>query len=101
MIDKVTNPALAANAYSSAQKATNADDNAGGFNFSDLIKSGLNNAISTVKAGETASASAIAGKADLNDVVQAISKSELTLQTIVAIRDRLIGAYQEILRMPI
>lgn len=101
MIDKITNPALAANAYLSTQKATSNDTAAGGLNFGDLIKSGLNSAIGTVKAGESAGAAAIAGKADLNDVVQAITKSELTLQTIVAIRDRLIGAYQEILRMPI
>ncbi len=101
MIDKITNPALVANAYTSAQRATGSDENAGGFSFGDLIKSGLNSTIGTIKAGESASAAAVTGKADLNDVVQAVTKSELTLQTIVAIRDRLIGAYQEILRMPI
>ncbi len=35
------------------------------------------------------------------DVVQAVSNAELTLQTVVAVRDRVVNAYQEIMRMPI
>ncbi len=101
MVDKITNPALVANAYGTTQRTTLKDIPGGGIDFGELIKSGLNNAINTIKAADPAGAAAVAGKADLNDVVQAITKSELTLQTIVAIRDRLIGAYQEILRMPI
>jgi len=47
------------------------------------------------------SAQAVTGEADLTDVVAAITSAELTLQTVVAVRDRLISAYQEIMRMPI
>ena len=44
---------------------------------------------------------ALAGKADLADVVTAVSNAELTLQTVVAVRDRVVAAYLDILKMPI
>jgi flagellar hook-basal body complex protein FliE len=44
---------------------------------------------------------AIAGKADLTEVVTAVTNAEITLKTVLAIRDRVIQAYQEIARMPI
>ena len=44
---------------------------------------------------------AIAGTGSLTDVVSAVSKAELALQTTVAIRDRVVQAYQDIMRMPI
>ena len=43
----------------------------------------------------------ISGESDLTDVVAAVNDAELTLQTITALRDRLVQAYQEIIRMPI
>ncbi len=103
MVDKIANPALVANAYSNTQKSGTAglDLPAGTPSFGDMLRAGVQNTIDTIKIGEATSAAAISGKADLNDVVQAITKAELTLQTVVAIRDRLITAYQDILRMPI
>jgi flagellar hook-basal body complex protein FliE len=44
---------------------------------------------------------AAAGKGDLVDVVTAITESEAALETLVAVRDRMIAAYEEIMRMPI
>jgi flagellar hook-basal body complex protein FliE len=72
-----------------------------GPSFGDLVKTGLGNVAATLQTSEATSAAAVAGTADLNDVVQAVTKAEIMVQTIVAIRDRLIGAYQDILRMPI
>ncbi len=104
-IDPTISPLQAANAYTSVQKAAEGADPsaaaAGGASFSDLIKEGIKSAVDTIKGADRASVSAMTGKADLNDVVQSVTKAELTLQTIVAVRDRLITAYQEILRMPI
>ena len=76
-----------------------ASDGAGG--FGDLVKSALEGAVGTVQSGETASLAALAGKANLADVVAAVSSAELTVQSVVAIRDRVITAYQSILQMPI
>jgi flagellar hook-basal body complex protein FliE len=57
-----------------------------------------------VKVGESAeqqTAAAAAGKADLNTVVMAVAEAELTLNTVVAVRDKVLEAYREIIRMPI
>lgn len=43
----------------------------------------------------------ISGEADLKDVVTAIANAEHTLETIVAVRNKVLNAHQEILRMPI
>ena len=43
----------------------------------------------------------ITGNADLNDVVSAINSAESTLQLVTTIRDKMIQAYQEVMRMPI
>ncbi|MEM6649149.1 MAG: flagellar hook-basal body complex protein FliE [Pseudomonadota bacterium] len=42
-----------------------------------------------------------AGTIDGQSVVEAISQAEMALQTAVTVRDRVVGAYQELLRMPL
>lgn len=103
MIDKISDPSQAAKLYANTAKAASGAPAQGtdGFLFADLIKSGLENTVQTLKASEQTSARAVLGKADITDVVQAVTAAEGSLQTVVAIRDRLITAYQEILRMPI
>lgn len=44
---------------------------------------------------------AVAGEGNILDVVSAVSKAELSLQTTIAVRDRVVQAYQDIMRMPI
>lgn len=98
------NPAAAANAYANIAKATSIGGDEGvqkGPSFGDVMKESALNAIRTMRAGESASAKAITGEASLPEVVQAVSAAELTLQTVVSVRDRLVSAYQEIMRMPI
>ena len=41
------------------------------------------------------------GGGNLTDVVTALSRAELTLQTATAVRDRVVQAYQDIMKMPI
>ena len=72
-----------------------------GKSFADLLGQAVTDAIATERQGETMSAKAIAGKADIGEVVSAVTNAELTLQTAVAIRDRVISAYQDIISMPI
>ncbi len=73
----------------------------GDSDFSDVLREATEGAIGALREGESQSLKAAAGTADLNDVVTAVGKAELTLQTVVTLRDRVIQAYQEILRMPI
>ncbi len=72
-----------------------------GASFADLLKNNIQGAVDTMRGGEQMAAKAVTGEADLTDVVQSITAAELTLQTVVSVRDRMISAYQEILRMPI
>ena len=69
--------------------------------FASLVRDATGNAIDTMRNSEAMSAKALAGKADLNEVVTAVANAEATLQTVAGVRDRVIAAYQEILRMPI
>ncbi|MPY72187.1 MAG: flagellar hook-basal body complex protein FliE [Alphaproteobacteria bacterium] len=69
--------------------------------FSDLLGEAVHNAIETGKNSETMSAKGIAGTADLREVVTAVTNAEVTLQTALAIRDRVIQAYKDVISMPI
>ena len=44
---------------------------------------------------------ALSGGGNLTEVVTALSRAELTLQSATAIRDRVVQAYQDIIKMPI
>ncbi len=72
-----------------------------GKTFADMLGETLESAVEIGRHSEAMSAKAIAGQADLNEVVSAVTNAEVTLQTVVAIRDRMIQAYQEIVQMPI
>jgi flagellar hook-basal body complex protein FliE len=69
--------------------------------FTAELKNVAESWIDTLRKGEQKSAQAVAGQVDIRDVVMAVNNAEVTLQTAVAVRDKVIQAYQEIMRMPI
>jgi flagellar hook-basal body complex protein FliE len=74
----------------------------GGPSFTDVLKNALNQTIDAQQNAEKMTVAAAQGDpVALQDVVQAISKAELTLQTLVTVRDKAVEAYQEIARMPV
>ena len=78
-----------------------ATPNPTGENFGDIMAQALSSAAKTGRQSEAVSISAIANQADLNEIVTAVNNAEITLQTVVAVRDKVIQAYQQIMRMPI
>ncbi len=66
-----------------------------------MVEQFTTDAMETGRTGEQTSLLAAAKKAELVDVVTAVSDAEVTLQTVMALRDRVIQAYQEIIKMPI
>jgi len=72
-----------------------------GKSFGDLLTRATNSVVDSVAQGEKATMQAVTGKADLAQVTAAISNAEVAVQTVVAIRDRVVQAYQDIMRMPI
>ena len=70
-------------------------------NFGNILADTVRDAMSSMRAGEAAAAQGAAGQGDVVQVVNAVTQAELTLETVVAIRDKVIAAYQDIMRMPI
>jgi flagellar hook-basal body complex protein FliE len=69
--------------------------------FATFLAGQAASAVATGRAAEQAALDGLSGKASAQSVVEAITAAELTLQQVMAVRDRVIAAYQEILRMPI
>ncbi|HEX3810981.1 MAG TPA: flagellar hook-basal body complex protein FliE [Rhizomicrobium sp.] len=69
--------------------------------FSDFLSGAMKDAVGNMQSGEQMATQQIAGKADVVDVVNAVNSAELTLNTVVAVRDKVVSAYQSIMNMPI
>ncbi len=69
--------------------------------FKELVKNVVSDTVDATKKSENLSMKAIAGQADMRDVVQAVNSAEIALETVVTVRDSAVKAYQEILNMPI
>jgi flagellar hook-basal body complex protein FliE len=91
-------PSDAADAYA---KVDRGDTGGSAGSFGSMLQNALSGAIDTGHAAETSAMQAISGEGNLTDVVTALSRAELTLQTATAIRDRVVSAYQDIMKMPI
>jgi flagellar hook-basal body complex protein FliE len=97
--------AVASAAYQAAAKmggaAASSAASPTGAGFGDFLTSAMKDAIGSMKGGEQAAAQQAAGKGDMVSVVNAVNQAELTLDTVVAVRDKVITAYQSIMQMPI
>ncbi len=69
--------------------------------FGGMVESLVTGTADQMRAAEKASAMQVAGKGDLIDVVTAIGAAETALDTMVAVRDRVVNAYTDIMRMQI
>lgn len=72
-----------------------------GESFANALRETAQDTITTLNAAEKKGLAAAAGQADMAQLVTSVSEADVTLQTVVAVRDKVIGAYQEILKMPI
>jgi len=55
----------------------------------------------TLQKGETAAMNYMTGSADPHSVVEALAAAELAVETAVTVRDKVVEAYQELIRMPV
>ena len=69
--------------------------------FGSILSDVVNSTVESLQESEKAAVAATAGKADIVDVVTSITNAELTLQAVVTVRDKVIEAYQDIMKMPI
>jgi flagellar hook-basal body complex protein FliE len=102
-------PAVAANAYAALarmgeQTKSLAGDAAGpesGPNFSALLKDVMTSVNAAGQKSDVQAQAVAMGKANMIDVVTAVAESETAIQALVSVRDKVIAAYEDILKMPI
>ena len=98
----------AAQAYASLARLTDAaglakagSDSPGGVGFGALLKEALGAATQAGQKSDMQAQAVVAGKANMIDVVTAVAESEVAIDAVVAVRDKVISAYEDIMRMPI
>mgnify|MGYP001329945410 CR=1 FL=1 len=74
---------------------------AGGGDFAKMVTDAIGKTQQAGANADTQAALVAGGRADIVDVVTAVAESEAAIETLVAVRDRVIAAYEEIMRMPI
>ena len=102
-------PLIAAKAYAAAAQAQAAGvAQAGGVGqaadphaFTEVLKNAMTDVVQSSRNAEHQMSAQVQGKADLIDTVTAISSAQASLDTLMAVRDQVISAYQQIMQMPI
>jgi flagellar hook-basal body complex protein FliE len=85
--------------YAAAKTASRADPDHNG--PGDTLKQAFADFENTLRHSENTSIKAMTGAADPHALVQALAQTELAVDTAVAVRNKVVEAYQEILRMPV
>jgi flagellar hook-basal body complex protein FliE len=99
--------AIALKAYGAAlggggiEKAAASSAPSAGLEFGQLVKTAMQQTEASTQTAEMAMTQHMSGQAELIDAVTSIASAETSLQSVIAIRDQVIQAYQEIMRMPI
>ena|SRR5581483_5969909 len=101
-------PSVAANAYASLARLTDSagltksdGEGSAGPSFGQLVKDAVSALQQSSRHSEAQSQAMVAGKANLVDVVTAVSETEVAIDALVSVRDKVIAAYEEIMKMPI
>jgi flagellar hook-basal body complex protein FliE len=69
--------------------------------FADFLEDAVNGTMDAVQKSEAISIKAAGNQAEIVDVIAAVTNADITLQTIIAVRDKVVSAYQDVMRMPI
>jgi flagellar hook-basal body complex protein FliE len=105
----MTTPSIAAGAYASLARLADpsaavgkaADEGAGGGGFGAMLKEAIGSVLEAGRKSDAQSQAMAAGKSNIIDVVTAVSETEVAVEALVSVRDKVISAYEEIMRMPI
>jgi flagellar hook-basal body complex protein FliE len=106
----MASPISAASAYATVARLGNpglgagealAGADKGATSFGSVLKEAMNAVNETGKKSDSQTQSLVNGKGNLVDVVTAVSETEVAIDAVVAVRDKVIAAYEEIMKMPI
>ncbi|TDH64448.1 flagellar hook-basal body complex protein FliE [Dankookia rubra] len=92
-------PVQAAAAYQAAQAQAGAGME--GSDFGATLQRAMQDAVDLGRSADAVSTQALLGQGSVTDVVLAVSRAELALQTATTLRDKVVAAYQDVMRMPI
>jgi flagellar hook-basal body complex protein FliE len=100
-------PSAAAQAYASLARigdpmaVAKSPEGGAGPNFNALLKEAVGALNTAARNSDSQTQAMAAGKANIVDVVTAVAETEVTIDALVSVRDKVIAAYEEIMRMPI
>ncbi|BBB98760.1 MULTISPECIES: flagellar hook-basal body complex protein FliE [Bradyrhizobium] len=103
----MASPTVAANAYANLAKmmerggAEKAGQAVAGPSFSALLKDSVGSVLEAGKKSDAQTMAMASGKANVMDVVTAVADTDVAVSTLVSVRDRVIQAYEDIMKMPI
>ena len=98
-ISAISALAPATRAYGTSRP--NATAATAGADFGAMVSDAARSSLQTLRNSEATSARAVAGSADVQEVVQAATAAELTVQTVTQLRDKAVSAYMDVLRMAV
>jgi flagellar hook-basal body complex protein FliE len=100
-------PTVAASAYANLARildtggAGKTSDSSGGPSFGDLLKDALGSVVDGGRKADAQSVAMASGKANVMDVVTAVAETDVKVSTLVSVRDKVIAAYEDIMKMTI
>jgi flagellar hook-basal body complex protein FliE len=74
---------------------------AGAGDFGRALQQSALETLRAIRGAEQTAQAGLAGRADAHSVVEALAQTELVVETAVTVRDKVVEAYNEILRMPV
>jgi flagellar hook-basal body complex protein FliE len=102
----MASPTIAANAYASAARilesgGVNKGSETGDTSFSAVLKEAIGGVLDTGRKSDAQTVAMASGKANVMDVVTAVAETDVAVSTLVSVRDKVIAAYEDIMKMAI
>src|SRR6201988_476502 len=101
----MASPTIAANAYANLARILESGAGKGsdstGPSFAALLKDAVGSGAEVGRKADAQTVSMAQGKANVMDVVTAVAETDVAVSTLVSVRDRVIAAYEDIMKMPI
>lgn len=101
MIDPISNSLISSAANVASNAASARTGAPAGASFAETLKAAAGTTVSAIRESEATAMQAMQGGANMQEVVQATVTAELAIESAVAVRNKMIESYQEIMRMPI
>ena len=108
----MASPTVAANAYANlarildsgggaAAKASSTGTASGGPTFGEVLKDAIGSVMEGGRQSDAQTSAMATGKSNVMDVVTAVAETDVAVSTLVSVRDKVIAAYEDIMKMAI